>query len=320
VDPEAHRHCLIGNFHLAKNTEVGFRQALDHYTQATAVDADYAPAYAAQAVAYLELGSWASSQPPSAVSAQAKTAALTALDRDPMLAEAHIALARIKQLFEWDWPAAEAEFRRGIELNPTAMYALMAHANYEVAVGRFERSAGIGRRARELDPVYADAYFTVGLALYHMGRDVEAVKEFEKAVELAPNDLSPVLELAQIHGEMGRSDEAFDHAARVERALAGMGPPAWLARLGTAYAIANRPADARRILDQLTAREGYVPPTCPAVIHATLGEIDTALDLMEQAYETRDVIMTWIKVRHHFDPLRAEPRFRDLLRRMDFPE
>jgi tetratricopeptide (TPR) repeat protein len=157
VDPEAYRHYLIGNFHLAKNTEAAFRQALDHYAQAIAVDGDYAPAYAGQAVAYLELGSWASSQPPSAVSTQARTAALIALERDPTLAEAHIALARIKQLFEWDWPAAEAEFRRGIELNPKAMYALMAHANYEVSVGRFELSASIGRRARELDPVYADA-------------------------------------------------------------------------------------------------------------------------------------------------------------------
>jgi eukaryotic-like serine/threonine-protein kinase len=319
VDPEAYRHYLIGNFHLAKNTEAAFRQALDHYAQAIAIDGDYAPAYAGQAVAYLELGSWASSQPPSAVSAQARTAALIALERDPTLAEAHIALARIKQLFEWDWPGAEAEFRRGIGLNPKAMYALMAHANYEVSVGRFELSAAIGRRARELDPVYADAYFTVGLALHHMGRNSEALKEFDKAIELAPNDLSPVLELAQIYAEIGRHDEAADHAERVERALAGGGPPAWLARLATAYAIANRPADARRILDQLAKRDGYVPPTCPAVILAALGETEAALDLLEDAYEKRDVIMAWMKVRHHFDPLRGEPRFKDLLRRMNFP-
>jgi serine/threonine-protein kinase len=319
IDPEAYRHYLTGNFHLGKNTEPGFRQALDHYDQAIAIDAQYAPAYAGKAVAYLELGSWASTQPPSAVSAQAKTAALTALDRDPMLAEAHIALARIKQLFDWDWAGADAEFQRGIELSPKAMYALMAYANYEVAMGRFERSAAIGRRAAQLDPVYADAYFSIGLALYHMGRTGEALTEFEKAVELAPNDLSPVLELAQIYGEMGRREDAAGHAQRVEHALGGLGPPAWLARLGTAYALANRPADARRILDQLARREGYVPPTCPGVIHAALGDIDAALDLMDQAYDQQDVILTWAKVRHHFDPLRAEPRFQELLRRMDFP-
>jgi serine/threonine-protein kinase len=320
VDPEAYRHYLIGNFHLGKNTEAGFRQALDHYGQAIAIDSDYAPAYAGQAVAYLELGSWASSQPPSAVSRQAKVAALTALERDPMLAEAHIALARVKQLFDWDWLGAEAEFRRGIDLNPKAMYALMAHANYEVALGRFDRSAAIGRRATQLDPVHADAYFTIGLALCHMGRNAEATKEFEKAVELAPNDLSPVLELAQILGEMGRWRDATEHAERVERDLGGLGPPAWLARLGNVYAISDRPADARRVLDQLTKREGYIPPTCPAVIHAALGDIDVALDLMDQAFEQRDVILTWMKVRHHFDPLRGEPRFQDLLRRMHFPD
>jgi eukaryotic-like serine/threonine-protein kinase len=199
------------------------------------------------------------------------------------------------------------------------MYALMAYANYEVAMGRFERSAAIGRRAAQLDPVYADAYFTIGLALYHMGRTGEALTEFEKAVELAPNDLSPVLELAQIYGEMGRREDAAGHAQRVEHALGGLGPPAWLARLGTAYALANRPADARRILDQLARREGYVPPTCPGVIHAALGDIDAALDLMDQAYDQQDVILTWAKVRHHFDPLRAESRFQELLRRMGFP-
>jgi eukaryotic-like serine/threonine-protein kinase len=320
VAPEAYRHYLIGNFHLAKNTEAGFRQGLDHYAQAIAIDADYAPAYAGRAVAYLELGSWASSQPPSAVSAQAKAAALAAIERDPTLAEGHIALARIKQLFDWDWAGAESEFQRGIELNPKAMYALMAHGNYEVALGRFERSAAIGRRALQLDPVYADAYFTIGLALHHMGRTGDALKEFEKAVDFAPNDLSPVLELAQIYGELGRREEASEHAERVERALGGLGPPAWQARIGAAYALANRPDDAHRIIDQLRQRQGYVPPTCPAVIHAALGEVSAALDLMEQAYEKRDVIMTWIKVRHHFDPLRGEPRFHDLLRRMDFPD
>jgi len=320
VDPEAYRHYLVGNFHLAKNTEAAFRQALEHYDQAIAIDPAYAPAYAGKAVAYLELGSWASSQPPSAVSAQAKTAALTAIERDPMLAEGHVALARVKQLFDWDWLGAEAEFQRGVELNPKAMYALMAYGNYEVSVGRFERSAAIGRRATELDPVYADAYFTIGLALCQMGRKEEALREFDKAVELAPNDLSPVLELAQIYGELGRHHEAYEHAERVERALGGLGPPAWLARLGSAYALAQRTADARRILDQLAARTGYVPPTCPAVILAALGEIETAVDLLEQAYEKRDVIMVWLKVRHHFDPLRADPRFQDLLRQMNFPD
>jgi hypothetical protein len=129
------------------------------------------------------------------------------------------------------------------------------------------------------------------------------------------------LELAAFHGERGRFQEAFRYAERAESLLGTTAPPAWMGRLGYGYAVANRSADARRILSHLLMRaeQGYVPPTCPAVICAGLGEIQQAVDLLEQAYEKRDVIMVWLKIRRAFDPLRDDPRFQDLLRRMNFP-
>lgn len=321
VVPEAYRHFLIANFQLGKYTETAFRQALEHYRHAIAIDPAYAPAYAGQAMAYIELGSWASSQPPGVVHADARVAALAALERDPSLAEAHIALARVRHLFEWDWDGADEEFRRGIELNPRVTHALGMYGNYLMSMGRFSEAAEIARQAIERDPLWYDGNMWLGWALDHMGRDSEALVEYERALELAPDDPNILLELSQFHGERGNVDKAIDYALRAEGRLGVAAPPAWLGRLGYNYGIAKRPDDARRVLNHLQSRaqDGYVPPTCPAVIRAALGETAQAVDLLERAYEQRDVIMVWIKVRHQFDTLRAHPKFKDLLRRMKFP-
>jgi serine/threonine-protein kinase len=239
-----------------------------------------------------------------------------------MLAEAHIALGRVKQLFEWDWAGGEAEYRRGIELNPRAAYSLGIYHNFLMSVGRFEEAETISRKALVLDPVSPDAHFNLAWALDHMRRDDEALEAYERGHHLAPTEPNFFLELAQFHGERGRPNEASKYAEQAERVLGTGGPPAWMGRLGYDYAIINRPEDARRILGQLLslAEQRYVPPTCPAVIYAGLGEKEKALDLLEEAYAKRDVIMVWMKVRHQFDPLRAEPRFQALLRRMKFPD
>jgi serine/threonine-protein kinase len=322
VNPEAYQHYLIANFQLGQFTEAAFRRALEHYQRAIEIDPGYAAAYAGQAAAYIELGSWASSLPPSAVHEKARAAALAAVECDPMLAEGHMALGQIKQLFEWDWAGAEAEYSRGLALNPSATHAILVYGNYLMTVGRFEQAAAIAKRAVELDPLSGYAIFQVGWALAHLGRDAEALEHYQKSLELAPDDPSSLMELAQFLGERGRIDEASGYAERAEALLGTGGSPAWLGRLGCSYGIANRPADARRILNELLTRDNqqYVPPTCPACVYAALGEVEKAIDLLEQAYQKRDVIMVWLKVRHHFDPLRDDPRFQALLLRMNFPD
>ena len=322
VNPQAYQHYLIANFQLTQFTEPGFRNALLHYQRAVEIDPGYAAAYAGQALALIELGSWASSLPPSAVSEQARAAALAALERDPLLAEAHVALGQIKQLFEWDWKGAEAEYRRGLQLSPKVTHANLVFGNYLMTLGRFEEAATVASKAAEIDPLSAYARFQIGWAFAHLGRDEEAMNEYQRSLELAPDDASALLEIAQFNGERGKFAEAVKYAERAEALLGTGGSPAWLARLGCAYAWAERPTDARRILSELLSRSDrqYVPPTCPAGIYARLGEIDTAIKLLEEAYEKHDVIMVWLKVRHHFDPLRGDPRFEELLRRMNFPD
>jgi serine/threonine-protein kinase len=321
VDPEAYQLYLKGNFQLGRGTETTFRQAVEHYKQAIAIDPMYAPAYAGLAVAYIELGSWASSLPPDAVHAKARAAALEALERDSSLAEAHIALARIKHLFEWDWAGAEAAFRRGIGLNPTATHALIIYGNYLISMGRFEESVAIGRRTLERDPLSPGAYLHLGWALQHLERDVEAGEQYQKGLELAPDDFGLHLVLAESSLKRGRLDEAFTHAHRAERLLGAGGSPTWMGLLGYVYARANRRADALRILDELTtrAKREYVPPNVLAGVHIGLDEKGKALEILEQAFEKRDVTMVWLKARRIYDSVRDDPRFQDLLRRMNFP-
>ena len=167
-----------------------------------------------------------------------------------------------------------------------------------------------------------EGYANLAYALEHLGRQAEALEQYAKGLELTPSDPDILLEMAQIYGEGGAVDKASEYGERAETVLGTSAPAAWLGRLGTAYAIAGRHVDARRILNHLytLADRQYIPPTCPAVICAALGEAQTAIDLLEQAYEKRDVIMVWLKVRHHFDPLRGDPRFETLLRRMNFPD
>ena len=320
VKPEAYKLYLIGNFKLGQQTEAAFREALQDFGQATEIDPAYAAAYAGMAMAYIELGSWASSLPPEAVYQQAKAAALAALARDSTLAEAHIALARVKQLFEWDWTGAEAEFQRGIALNPNATYAWLTYANYLMSMGRFEQVVTITRRVLERDPLSVFAYIHLGWALEHLGRDGEALEQYRTVLALAP-DWHAYLSLAEYHVMRGEFDEALRNAVKAESLLGPTGPPAWLGRVAYTYAKTDRRADAQRILRAMLERAAreYVPPVDPAFICVGLGENQRALDFLEQAYERRDVQLIWLKIRKQYDPLRDEPRFQDLMRRMNFP-
>jgi len=321
VKPEAYRLYLIGNFKLGKQTEADFREALRYFQQATEIDPAYAAAYAGAAMAYIELGSWASSLPPDSVYHPAKAAALAALARDSTLAEAHIALARVKQLFEWDWSGAEAEYQRGIALNPNATYAWLTYANYLMSMGRFEQVVTISRHALDRDPLSPIAYNHLGWALDHLGRDAEALEQYRLALALAPEWHNLYLRLAEYYVMRGKFDEAARNAAKAESLLGAAGPPAWLAQVGYTYARAHRRTDARRILNAMNVRatREYVPPVFFAFVYLGLGENQKALDFLERAYERHDVLLVWLKVRRHLDPLRDEPRFRDLMRRMNFP-
>ena len=323
VDPEAYQLTLKGNFLLEKLSEESLRKAIDNYQQAIEKDPSYAPAYAGLSLGYSGLGGWHASLPPTAVHATAKEAALKALELDDTLAEAHLALGRIKQLFEWDWAGADSAFKRGIELNPTSTPARIKYANYLTAMGRFEDSIALGKQTLEIDPLAPTAYSELGWSMEFAGRYDEALELYRKGLELDPDFPQIVGLVSFTYLRRGMTQEALEQWQKVERAVAGTTlSPSWMGWIGYFHGMTGRRAEAVTILNELKKRaeKEYVPATALAHIHLGLGEKEQALESLEQAYEDRVVFLVWLKEFWFYDPLRDDPRFQDLLRRLNFPE
>jgi tetratricopeptide (TPR) repeat protein len=319
ASPQAYGQYLRGNFHLERGSEDAFRQAIECYQQAIGLDPTFAPAHAAMATAYIELGSWMASLPPSAVRAQATAAALQAVEHDPELAEAHITLARIKHLFDWNWVEADEEFRTGIALNPTATFALIIYSNYLMSAARFEEAAAVAERAISRDPHSPAALEHLGWALEYLGRDAEALCHYRKVQAISRDYFN--LSLAEFLVKHGEREEASQLVERFERVLGPDGSPTWLALISHLYGKLHRTHDAERIIAALEARAAkrYVPLVPLASAHLGLGRTERALELIERAYDVRDVTLVWLDVRWVLDPLRGDSRFEAMLRRMRFP-
>jgi TolB-like protein/cytochrome c-type biogenesis protein CcmH/NrfG len=321
VDPEAYQLYLKGNFQLGRVSEEGYGKAVEAFQQAIKKDPRYASAYAGLSIAYQGLGGWHSSQAFKDFQAQARAAALKALDLDDTLAEAHIALGRMR-FYEWDWAAADASFSRGLELNPTATPARILYANFLTAMGRFEESIAVGRRTVEIDPLPPNAYCELGWTLGFTGRDEQALQQFEKGLELNPAFEQCHFLLADFYSRQGRAQEAIEHLEEALSLLPSKTPSVVLGPTGYLYALAGRRDEALRILDELEGRAEKEPDNSFALALASLGlgREEDSLGRLERAYEEHSIQLVWLKVLPAFDALRSHPRFRALLRRMDFPE
>lgn len=320
VDPEAYTLYLRGNHALRAEGERAGQRALAYYQQAIAADSTYAPAHAGLAAAYIRLTTWRSSQPSGVVRGPARAAALRAIELDSALAEGYIALARIEHLFEWDWAAAESAFRRGMSLDPSATQALINFSNYLISMGRPEEALPIARRVVERDPLSPRARIELGFVLQVLGRHRESLEENQQILRMWPDQTGIHIDLAHNFAAMGQVDEAVRHAERWESEFAGTEQPYQIARLGALYARLDRRREAVRILNHLESRaeRDYVPPYALAILARALGEKEEALEHLEEAYAVRDPGMVWLA--RGFSDFRDEPRFQELLRKMDFPE
>jgi serine/threonine protein kinase/Flp pilus assembly protein TadD len=317
VDPEAYQLYLKGRFYWSKRTEAGLKKGIEYFHQAIDLDPNYALAYAGIADCYSLLG-WDlfGPLPPREALPIAKAAARKALETDDSLAEAHNSLAWTKLAFDWDWTGAEREFKRAIELNPG--YAITHHwyAECLAGMGRYAEALAEIRQAQELDPLSLIISSIVGWVLYFDRKNDQAIAEFRKTLELDPNFWVAHWTLGRAYEQKAMFTEAI---AEIQKAIDFSGSsPLSLAALGHTYAVSGRRAEAERVLNQLkdSSKQTYISPYGIAAIHAGLGEKDQAFLWLEKAYEERSGWLIWLRAEPGSDPLRSDPRFQDLLRRI----
>ncbi len=317
TDPRVYVLYLKGRYFWNKRTADAYVKAIDSFQQAIAADPGYAPAYAGLADAYALLGSsWNPSIPRSQAMPKAKEAALKALQLDDSLAEAHTSLAFVKMHYEWDWPGSEREFNRALELNPNYATAHQWYAFWLVSQGRIDRALEQVGFAQKADPlsliIMADTAELLGYA-----RRFDASKsQAERTLELDPNFTPAYMCLADSH--LGKK-EFRTAVADLQKALAVNQGNAWVsAKLGVAYALASERKKSEAILHNLLEQAEHREDAAMnlAQIYSVLRERDQAFAWLEKAYQYRDGALILLNVRMEFDPLHADPRYRDLVRRL----
>jgi len=314
VDPAAWLDYSHGRSFWDKRTAQGIEGAIDYFGRAIGKDGNYALAYSGLADAYALLGSTGGdAAPPREVMRKAKDAAEKAVNLDPALAEGHTSLGYVMLSYEWDLEAARREFDRAISLNPGYATAHHWFAHYWLARGQRDKALAESLKAQLLDPCSPVINVGVGWCYYHSRRFDEAIKQYRAALEISPDFglAHAVLGMALEHsGAYAEAIGEFDKASRL-----GASPSFVLAGLGCAYALAGHAREARHALDQLdeAGRKKYVPAVYRAAIWAALGDKDRGIEWTRKAVEERSDYMIYLGTEPWADPLRADPRFQQIL-------
>jgi TolB-like protein/Tfp pilus assembly protein PilF len=314
VNPEAYEACLKARFLWNRRTRDDLYRALEFFSKSIEKDRDYAPAFAGLADTYLVLLDYRHIAPNEAL-ALATAAAVNALRLDERLADAHTSLAHAK-LHALDWDGAEQEFRRAIQLGPGYAPAHFYYANLLTGHSRFEEGIAAAREALKLDPVSTVAEANLAILLYIAGRLDEALESSRKAIEMEPGLPIAYDDLGRILLEKGASSEAI---AALEKAVSlSHRSGRYLSSLGYAYGVTGRADLAREILAELTERskQRYVASSDFAFVNAGMGERDQAIYWLERACEERDSHLPFLQVDPRLASLRADPRFKALLKRL----
>ncbi len=317
VDPKAYEAYLKGRYFWNKRTEEGFLKARKYFEQAIEDDPSYPLAYVGLADAYLGLGEYGV-LPLREAMPRAKAAAMKALEMDDTLAEAHATLVGIRCDFDWDWAAAEREFKRAIELNPGYATAHQWYAEYLLWMGRFDESKAEMKRAQELDPLSLIINRNAGLPLFFERKYDQAIEHFRKSLEMDPNFWAGHLILGWTYEQKGEFSQAI---AEYQTARQLTDSTLVFAHLAHAYALSGKRREAGKLLVELKAKskQRYVSPLEIAMIYAGLGEKDQTFAWLEKGYEGRSDWMAQLRVDPRWDHLRSDPRFQDLLRRVGLP-
>ena len=315
---EAYQLYLQGLFYWNKWTEADFKKAADYFTQAVQKDPRYALSYAGLADTYSLLGD-AGYLPPFEAWPKAKAAAMQALEIDDSLAEAHTSLALVKEHFEWDWAGADRELRRAIELNPNSATAHHWYGDYLANMGRFEEGLRETRKAQQLDPLSLITNTSLGWQFYLAGHSDQAIEQLRQVLDIDAKFWPAHRLLEEVYAQAGNVEEAV---AERERVLSLSGSPELAASIGEDFAKSGYKGVLRSWLDGLTeiSKHRYVSSYSIAEGYMRMNERNKALQWLEKAYEDHDSGLVSIAVEPMLDPLRSEPRFRSILKRMKLSE
>jgi TolB-like protein/DNA-binding winged helix-turn-helix (wHTH) protein/Tfp pilus assembly protein PilF len=321
IDPQAREDYLKGRYFWNLRSEAGYLKAIEYFQAAMTKDPQYAQAYAGSADAYALLGSMPNPKIPREIAMpKAKEMALTALQLDVSLADAHTSLAFVEMHYEWKFSEAEQEFKRAIDLDPNYSIAHHWYAFDLTAMGRLDEAVAEVKRARQTDPLSAIINTDVAEILYFARRYDEALQQARATIEMDPNFAHAHRVLEGIYEEKHMFPEAIDEG---QRAVAVSGGDVWmLLELANTYARAGKRTEMEACMRRAANRSpgGVLPDDSgTAAIDVALGEIDRALRALEGAYRHRNGGLILLNANPRFDSLKSDPRFQQLLQRVGLP-
>ena len=322
TNTEAHDAYLRGLQGWNLRTRDGFQLAITNFTRATELDPDYAPAFAGLARTY-SLAPIFAGMPAGEAAPKAQEVASRALTLDETLADAHSALGFVKGHYEYDWPAAEREFRRAIELEPNNAYAHFFYSNsYLSPFGHHEEAIAEMRKAMELDPLSPHIQSFAGVTFKWARRYDDSLAQFQKVNQMDPNFPLNHERLAQLYAILGKYEEAITEETKA-RLLAGEKRQDVLAKMSALQRELTAKGERGYWEEQLqlardrqSPPEAYFRPYGLAIIYAHLGEKGKAFENLENALAERDTQMTELAIEPQFDVLRSDARFAELERRI----
>jgi serine/threonine-protein kinase len=322
VDPEVQEKYLLAAFHYSKGLEEDVNRAIAYLEDVIATDSTYAPAYALLANCYLLLRAVAGGRGgrggrPIEVFPKVRRLALRAVELDPTLADGHLLLAGVLARYDWDWAGAEAEYRRVIDLNPGSAEGHSSYAGMLAQLGRRDEAISEARRAVRLDPVSPSMVNELAFVLYFAREYDQAIERAQQALQLESDFVFAQLTLGMAWTEQGRHEAAVGAFEKMFAILPTLTVEAWLAY---GYARAGSTTRARSIIDEIAAlhEQRYaVPPSIIAGTYLALGERELAIQWLESALRDRGPDMGMLPADPRWDPLRSDPRFQDVLYRMN---
>jgi len=318
VNPEAYQSYLKGRYYTSEWTKAGFKQAITSFRQALDSDPTYAPTYEGLADVYNLLALWGL-QPATETYPAAKAAALKALELDDGLAEAHALLGQIRFAFDRDWPGAEQELKRAIALNPSSSAAHFYYGVFLTAMGRTGEAIKETEQALELDPLTPTSNLQLGWVLYYAHRYDQSIAQLQKTLVLAPDFAYANMELGWNYAQKGMYAEAVEQCRRAVTLMPD--EQVMLGSCGNVFGVAGKHQDALKLLGRLkyASARSYVDAYNIAFLYNGLGDDDHVIEWLERAYRERSPSLFGLRTDPWSDRLRSDPRFRDLLRRMNFP-